>query len=76
MKKILALILILALTSLCLFGCFKSDNGGNNNNDNNGGSSDNGGGNEDNGDEPWSPDEEPDDNKGDNIDPDGWTSVK
>ena len=67
MKKLLALLLVLVISSFCMFSC-KKDNG--NKDDNNGGNSQVG----DNGDGDIEEDEGGILNK-DNIDPDGWTKV-
>lgn len=72
MKKLIALLLVLAISSFCMFSC-KKDNGANNGGGNNGGNSQTGG-NGDNGDGEIEEDEGGLLNK-DNIDPDGWTKV-
>ena len=68
MKKLLALLLVLAISAFCMFSCKKDNDDKNNNNDND--SSQNGG-NEDG--------EIEEEGEGllnkDNIDPDGWTKV-
>ncbi len=63
MKKIIALLLILSISSLCIFSCKKKDKDDKNDGTNDGTSDVSG------------PTEEPDDDTPDNIDPDGWTKV-
>ena len=65
MKKLIALLLILSISMLCIFSCKKKDKDDGKNDGTGDGTSDVGG-----------PTEESEDDTVDNIDPDGWTKVE